>query len=192
VPGSGGRADERGVRRTARRIPGVVHLHQRRMVGRIRTLPAGRTRRRRGPRGKRCASPAGLRSATGVHHAHLVAVAGAARILALRARAVRIAQSAGRRPDAAAAAPPRDPGWRPVPVVAAGGDPGERAPGAHYACPLDLGARMWGDRSSGAGEPVAAVPGTRTMSARKLPGRYAWLALCCMLAGAFAAHAAGN
>ena len=30
------------------------------------------------------------------------------------------------------------------------------------------------------------------MSARKLPGRYAWLALCCMLAGAFAAHAAGN
>src|SRR5690606_1041419 len=51
------------------------------------------------------------------------------------------------------------------------------------ACALDLGARLRRDRPAGPGKPVAAVPGTRTMSARAL-------ALCGMLAGAFAAHAA--
>src|SRR5690606_11374394 len=95
-----------------------------------------------------------------------------------RTRAVRDAQPAGRHPDSAAAAPHRDPRRRPVPVVAARGDPGEFAPGAHPACALDLGARLWRGRPSGAGEPVAAVPGTRTMKAVDLRG---WRAL---LAGA--------
>src|SRR5690606_32854504 len=126
---------------------------------------------------------AGLRPAAGIHHAHLVAVARTARVRAGCTRAVRDTQPAGRRPDSAAAAPHRHPRRRTVPAVAARCDPGERAPGTCAACALDLGARLRRDRPAGPGKPVAAVPGTRTMSARAL-------ALCGMLAGAFAAHAA--
>src|SRR5690606_19678069 len=54
---------------------------------------------------------------------------------------------------------------------------------------LDLGNCMRRDRPAGPGEPVAAVPGARTMNVREFPVWRGWVAAC-ILAGTFAAHAA--